>query len=113
MNLLDAIGGRPAWMRDAACREHPEVDFFPQRGDIRSVRRAKEVCARCLVREECLAWGLRWDQSGNPLGIWGGLSGRQRRQLRDTAVTQEHENYCESPGTTEKAKHQVDEQISA
>ncbi len=35
---------RPAWHADAACREHPEVDWFPERGDDQGP--AKAVCAR-------------------------------------------------------------------
>jgi hypothetical protein len=38
---------RPAWMKDALCREHPEISFFPEPGE--DLRAAKAVCARCLV----------------------------------------------------------------
>jgi len=44
-----------AWHADAACREHPEVSFFP--GQHESTAPAK-ACAACLVRAECLAAGL-------------------------------------------------------
>lgn len=47
---------RPVWMRDAACREHPEVNFFPARGEDR--RPALAVCGRCLVLNECRQWAL-------------------------------------------------------
>ena len=69
---------RPAWHADAACREHPDVPFVPDRGD--DIRPAKKVCAGCLVRTECLAWAL--DQDDVPAGIWGGLSVSERRRLR-------------------------------
>jgi hypothetical protein len=46
---------RPPWVADAACREHLEVDFFPQRGEFPDAARA--VCSGCLVRRECLACG--------------------------------------------------------
>lgn len=73
--VLELLDSRPAWHADAACLEHPEVDFFPSgRGDD-----AKAVCAGCLVRDECLAAAL---VRGEHDGIWGGTSERQRRALR-------------------------------
>jgi WhiB family redox-sensing transcriptional regulator len=65
--------GRPAWMADAACREHPEVNFFPGRG--RAAESAKAVCRACLVREECLAYALEH----HLVGVWGGTTERERR----------------------------------
>ena len=44
-----------------------------------AVRRAKQVCAQCLVREECLASALALNLDH---GIWGGLSAQQRIKLR-------------------------------
>jgi WhiB family redox-sensing transcriptional regulator len=66
------------WWQDAECRLYVgEVDFFPARGE--SARDAKAVCARCNVRTDCLEYALR----SEPLcGVWGGLSERERRQLR-------------------------------
>ena len=66
------------WWQDAECLHYSGlVDFFPARGE--SARDAKAVCARCPVREECLEYALQWE----PLcGVWGGLSERERRQLR-------------------------------
>lgn len=75
LELLDTP--RPAFFADAACREHPELTWFPTRGD--DLRPIKGVCAGCLVRDECRAYaaaeGLRY-------GVFGGLSERERRQLR-------------------------------
>ena len=83
--LFDAVAvltRRPAWHADALCREHPEIDFFPVRGE--SVEAAKAVCARCLVRDECLATALAMCDSGldGAVGIWGGTSQQERVQLR-------------------------------
>jgi WhiB family redox-sensing transcriptional regulator len=47
---------RPPWMRDAACREHPEVSFYAELGE--SLEPARAVCAGCLVRDECLGHAL-------------------------------------------------------
>ena len=58
----------PPWMRRGACvGEDPEL-WYPERG--RSAEPAKQMCARCPVREECLDWALENENHG----IWGGLS---------------------------------------
>jgi hypothetical protein len=73
LEFLRAV--KPDWHRDAACREHPDVNFFPERGE--DSRPAKAVCAKCLVRAECLAAGIR-----EHFGIWSGTSERERRRIR-------------------------------
>ena len=75
--LEELLIARPEWHRDALCREHPEIDWFPEVGEDR--RPAKAISARCPVREQCLAAGI-----DNPDGIWGGLGWRERRRLRRT-----------------------------
>lgn len=74
---LVALLRRPAWAADAACKEHPYLEWFPGRGA--STKETKAVCAGCLVRSECLAFAYA---SGEHVGIWGGLSERERRQAR-------------------------------
>jgi WhiB family redox-sensing transcriptional regulator len=70
---VDQVLGDPQpWMRDALCREHPEVSFFVERGE--DVRPAKALCSACLVRGECIAYAAA---QGFEFGIWGGLSARQ------------------------------------
>jgi hypothetical protein len=66
-----------SWKLDAACRDQPTRLFFPERGD--PVREAKQICAGCTVRTECLNYAM---SIPNSVGIWGGLSGRERRALR-------------------------------
>lgn len=74
---LQELLSRPAWMARAACRGEPLELFFPERGQ--STAPAKAICARCPVREECLEHAL----DGHDIhGIFGGLSERQRRQIR-------------------------------
>ena len=79
---LAEIVVRPPWMRDGLCREFPEVEFFPERGQ--SAEPAKAICGRCAVRSECLSFALA---GGEVHGIYGGLSGRQRRALRREQAT--------------------------
>jgi hypothetical protein len=73
------------WRERAACRAGVDPDlFFPaaESGAARGaqVRAAKAVCARCLVRSECLAEAL----VRIPYGIAGGLTEHERRRLRTT-----------------------------
>lgn len=65
------------WKTESACRSHPEVDFFPDRGE--DTDAAKRICAGCTVRRECLTYALTTPRERN--GIWGGTSGRERRKL--------------------------------
>jgi transposase-like protein len=53
------------------------VNFFPAKSE--SAAPAKEVCGRCLVREECLDFALCHDIND---GVWGGVSGRGFAELR-------------------------------
>ena len=82
-DLLDLIaGGRPAFHADAACREHPELTWFPDKGD--DLTAARAVCSTCLVLGECRSWALA--QGGGLVGLWGGLSGQERKVRRRPAA---------------------------
>lgn len=76
---LDALLARlrPAWFALAACRG-AGVDQFVTR-DSRAATRAREVCAGCPVRVECLDYAL---DDPSIVGIWGGTSARERSRLR-------------------------------
>ncbi len=68
---------RPSWYGRAAClglagKQHI---FFPNRGE--STRPAREVCNSCFVEDICLFTNLN-----NKFGIWGGMSERGRRRVR-------------------------------
>ena len=71
-----------SWRDQAACRDKPKDAFFPvdgspnYAGDLRAARR---VCASCPVAEPCLRYAL---EQGIDHGVWGGLSVRQRREIR-------------------------------
>lgn len=65
-----------SWRERAACRGCDPEMFFPERG-ANTVAQTKAVCAGCEVRDECLAENL-----GERVGVWGGLSERERRILR-------------------------------
>lgn len=68
----------PPWHADAACKEHPDVNFFPATGE--PTKEALEICNGCLVRAECFAYAVENGEHG----IWGGTSRRQRTVLAAT-----------------------------
>lgn len=70
------------WRDDGNCRTADPNVFFPEgRGGrvVEQTRQAKKVCARCPVVAECLEWAL---DTGQPSGVWGGLSEGERNALR-------------------------------
>lgn len=68
------------WFDQAACKGCDPQLFHPERGANVAVREAKKVCHGCPVQQECLEWALEHDER---LGVWGGMSERQRRRIRN------------------------------
>lgn len=73
-DLLELVR-RPAWHSDAACRDHPDLSWFPHRGEPIVAQRA--ICEACPVRAACADAGM-----GERHGMWGGYSERDRRRFR-------------------------------
>ena len=73
---LAPIPDRP-WISHAACLGVRPSVFFPERGDVAAVTKAKQICAGCPVRPDCLDTHL-----GERDGVWGGMSARERKALR-------------------------------
>jgi Transcription factor WhiB len=77
---FDLSKGHPflnrAWVKRAACLDHPELDWFSRTERMKNAVRA--VCDRCDVRSECLTFAIENDE----LGIWAGLDQRERRQVK-------------------------------
>lgn len=65
------------WQDYALCAQTDPESFFPEKGG--SSYEAKRVCLACEVRDECLEYALKHDER---FGIWGGLSERERYQLK-------------------------------
>lgn len=99
MTVDGALSGvfepRPEWFDRALCAPSDGVVdpdmvaiFFPTSSDFTDRRTvheiaayeldAKALCAACPVRTECLEYGL-----GEPTGIWGGRTARERRMIRN------------------------------
>lgn len=78
---LERLAERPeGWKAQAACRPGTGVDpsiFFVERGDSRGARKAKAVCARCPVWQECANYAVAANEKH---GIWGGMGEHERRR---------------------------------
>ncbi len=72
------------WTDGAACRGIENLLFFSpdvmESKEVRSrrERQAKQLCADCDVRDDCLTTALAQRES---YGIWGGLTEIERRAL--------------------------------
>lgn len=69
------------WQDRANCIGADPDLFFPPRGNagLQMLRQARQLCAACEVREECLEYAVANHESS---GVWAGLSGRQLRAER-------------------------------
>ncbi|MEY4131264.1 MAG: hypothetical protein RLZZ31_1388 [Actinomycetota bacterium] len=72
------------WQIKAACRGPQAVVFFPpaqferKEAKLQRERKAKEICAECSVRKQCLDYAMSIRE---PHGIWGGKSELERKIL--------------------------------
>lgn len=71
------------WREDATCAGMPVDVFFPDPGDTRAERKAKEICTGCPVRMDCLEWAQDVERRH---GIFAGMTPKQRKYLRDKAA---------------------------
>jgi hypothetical protein len=74
------------WQDEAACRGLDPAEamriFFPARGERNA--EAVDYCNACPVRQECLDDALA-ERGYRTLGVWGGMSERQRRSVPQKA----------------------------
>jgi hypothetical protein len=82
VQLLPIVMSAPAvpplgeWHGRGLCLgEDPDI-FFPSHGDPGT--QARQICAACAVRDECLEYAIGADE----FGIWGGLDQDARRNLK-------------------------------
>ena len=69
------------WVEDAKCRGKDVNLFHPVKGrNMKETQdRAVAVCEQCSVRQPCLEYAVK---NIEEIGVWGGLTARQRRILR-------------------------------
>lgn len=77
LNLAQVNPDDHTWRQHATCRGMDVNLFMPERGEAHTLRAAQQTCQTCPVRWNCLLYGL-----DEPMGVWGGLAEKQRRQLR-------------------------------
>ncbi len=71
------------WAARAACRATPHPAAFFS-GTPRDTDYAKRICADCPVTAECYRDALN---TGANVGIWGGLTPRERREHAEAGRT--------------------------
>lgn len=88
MATLPLLASAPAteWQAHGLCRAVDSTIFFPpahfEHKPEREAReaKAKQICAGCQVRVECLDWAL---STREPHGVWGGYSESERKAARE------------------------------
>src|SRR6476620_9036838 len=77
--ISDDVGTSTMWVEDwtsaAACRQAQPDQLFVRGAE---QNKAKQLCAGCPVRTECLAEAL---DNQIEWGVWGGMTERERRAL--------------------------------
>lgn len=72
------------WVAEAACKGmDTDLFFLDQFGQAANTERLKIVrplCKECPVRQQCLEYAV---DNSIDIGIWGGLTGRERRKYRN------------------------------
>jgi WhiB family redox-sensing transcriptional regulator len=64
----------------ANCTEYDSIAFFPEAGGMRALayKSAKEICSRCVVKDDCLSLAILTDETD---GVQGGLTPNERAKL--------------------------------
>jgi len=76
-NLIERIKGpRLGWRDNAACIGQQELFFSDHKLTV--VMKAKQICATCTVKEQCLEHAML----NSEFGVWGGLTANERRRKR-------------------------------
>ena len=66
----------PREFENPLCAQVDGELWFPDKGG--NVDAAKSICNQCSHKTECAEWGIKHERHG----IWGGLSGNDRRTIR-------------------------------
>lgn len=76
---LSGAAQRLGWQKFGACRSADDSTYYPDRGSRAQVSNAKRTCASCPVTGPCLEWAMTNNEQH---GVWGGLTRRERAELR-------------------------------
>lgn len=100
-NILDILD-RCDWHSEAACRDHPDIDWFPSER-LETIKPGSPtllapllVCQGCPTRRTCLLEGLRRvkfrhgdeapDSDLDSWGVWGGTTRGERKAVSHLPV---------------------------
>jgi len=67
------------WQTHGACKDHPELTWYPSHGESQTSQEA--ICDECPVRVRCLLFAIDQNEVDD-FGIWGGTSAKQRTKIR-------------------------------
>ena len=72
---------RKVIVEEPECMLNPDVFFPEDYGDEvnKAAKVAKSYCQRCTLIRDCAKYAL---QNKEEFGVWGGLTGAERRKLR-------------------------------
>lgn len=74
----DAEQDQNNWRAEAICASG-DIETAVFFSDMKSsIETAKEICASCAVRSDCLEYAM---SAGEKFGVWGGLTVKERRRL--------------------------------
>jgi WhiB family transcriptional regulator, redox-sensing transcriptional regulator len=91
------------WRARARCRGSDTEKFFGI--DRTSIDAAKFVCRHCPVLEPCRSWAL---EHSDDFGVFGGLSGQERRQIRLGTPGRRGARERQQPGARTLTAAQID-----
>lgn len=77
MSLVARSERADDWRALGACRGKDPTLWYPSRGE--SCSEAKAICHECPVELSCREYAL---DNLETIGIWGGLSERERKRIR-------------------------------
>lgn len=72
----------PDWTKNALCAEIGVEVFFAEKQGDQSGRQARQACAGCPVKTQCLEWALTFEPWQDMYGVFGGTGPRERRAIR-------------------------------
>lgn len=75
---------RDHWRDEANCRGQSGAIFFPDHRILNEARWdiPRTFCAECVVRQDCLEMVLKYEDTDDRWGMFGGLSPAERREVR-------------------------------
>lgn len=80
------------WETWAYCKGYPKEWFFAESGQGRYYNsKAKELCSECPVQLNCLNYAIAHEE----MGIWGGMTEKERKKLPVVVLEYVRNNYRE------------------